>query len=86
MGRCGQSLSRAGLFATPRTVARQAPLSMGFTRQGYWSGFPLRNLHKTNIWNRTESKTSPHVCGQVIFDKSTKTISWGKNSLSKKRY
>ena len=26
------------LFATPWTVARQAPLSVGFSRQGYWSG------------------------------------------------
>ena len=26
--------------ATPRTVARQAPLSMGFSRQEYWSGLP----------------------------------------------
>ena len=25
---------------TPWTVARQAPLSMGFSRQGYWSGLP----------------------------------------------
>ena len=28
-------------LATPRTVACQAPLSMGFTRQEYWSGFPF---------------------------------------------
>ena len=28
------------LCATPRTVARQAPLSMGFSRQEYWSGLP----------------------------------------------
>ena len=28
-------------FATPRTVAHQAPLSMGFPRQGYWSGLPF---------------------------------------------
>ena len=28
-------------FATPWTVARQAPLSMGFSRQEYWSGFPF---------------------------------------------
>ena len=28
------------LFATPWTVARQTPLSMGFSRQGYWSGLP----------------------------------------------
>ena len=27
--------------ATPRTVARQAPLSMGFSRQEYWSGLPF---------------------------------------------
>ena len=27
--------------ATPRTVAHQAPLSMGFSRQEYWSGLPL---------------------------------------------
>ena len=29
------------LFATPWTVACQAPLSMGFSRQNYWSGLPL---------------------------------------------
>ena len=28
------------LFSTPWTVACQAPLSMGFSRQEYWSGFP----------------------------------------------
>ena len=28
-------------FATPWTVARQAPLSMGFPRQEYWSGLPF---------------------------------------------
>ena len=27
--------------ATPRTVARQAPLSMGFLRREYWSGLPF---------------------------------------------
>ena len=30
--------SHVGLFATPWTVARQVPLSMGFSRQEYWSG------------------------------------------------
>ena len=37
---CVKSLSLIRLFATPWTVARQAPLSMGFSRQEYWSGFP----------------------------------------------
>ena len=34
-------LSRVRLFATPWTVARQAPLSKGFSRQGNWSGLPF---------------------------------------------
>ena len=29
------------LFATPRTAAHQAPLSMGFSRREYWSGLPF---------------------------------------------
>ena len=33
-----KSLSRVQLFATPWTVAYQAPPSMGFSRQEYWSG------------------------------------------------
>ena len=35
---CAKSLSRARLFATPWTVVHQAPLSMGFSRQDYWTG------------------------------------------------
>ena len=38
---CVKSLSCVQLFATPWTVARQAPLSMGFSRQEYWSGLPF---------------------------------------------
>ena len=34
-------LSRVQLFATPWTVAPQAPLSMEFSRQEYWSGLPF---------------------------------------------
>ena len=36
-----KSLSCVQLFATPWTVAYQAPLSMGFSRQEYWSGLPF---------------------------------------------
>ena len=36
-----KSLSRVQLFATSWTVAHQAPLSMGFSRQEYWSGLPF---------------------------------------------
>ena len=36
-----KSLSRVRLFATPWTVAYQAPPSTGFSRQEYWSGLPF---------------------------------------------
>ena len=36
-----KSLSRVRLLATPWTAAHQAPPSMGFSRQKYWSGVPL---------------------------------------------
>ena len=37
----GKSLSHVRPSATPRTAAFQAPPSMGFSRQEYWSGVPL---------------------------------------------
>ena len=40
-----KSLSRVRLFATPWTAAYQAPPSMGFSRQEYWSGVPLPSPH-----------------------------------------
>ena len=36
-----KSLSHIGLLATPWTAAYQAPPSIGFSRQEYWSGVPL---------------------------------------------
>ena len=36
-----KSLSRVRLFASPWTVAYQAPPSMGFSRQGYWNELPF---------------------------------------------
>ena len=39
-----KSLSHIQLFTTPWTAAYQAPLSMGFSRQEYWSGVPLRSI------------------------------------------
>ena len=40
-----KSLSRVQLLVTPWTAAYQAPLSMGFSRQEYWSEVPLPSLH-----------------------------------------
>ena len=36
-----RALSRIRLFETPWTINRQAPLSMKFSRQEYWSGLPF---------------------------------------------
>ena len=46
-------LSLVGLFATPWTAAYQASLSMGFSRQEYWSGVPLPSpiIDLNNTWN-----------------------------------
>ena len=50
-----KSLSHVRLFATPWTAAYQAPPSMGFSRQEYWSGVPLPSPMD---WNRgSKNKT-----------------------------
>ena len=41
-----QSLSHIWLSVVPWTVARQAPLSKGFSRQEYWSGLTLPSLNE----------------------------------------
>ena len=41
-----KSLSRVGLLVTPWTAAYQAPPSMGFSKQEYWSGVPLPSPEK----------------------------------------
>ena len=59
---CAQLLSCVGLFATPWTVACQAPLSKGFSRQEYWSGLPfptLGDLPDSGI--EPESPVSPEL-------------------------
>ena len=48
---CAYTLSRVQLFAILWTVAHQAPLSMEFSRQEYWSGlpFPSPDLYKSPL-------------------------------------
>ena len=50
-----QVLSRVWLFATLWTVARQAPLSMGLSRQEHWSGLPSSSRGSSQPRNRTLS-------------------------------
>ena len=52
-------LSRVRLLVTPWTAAYQAPLSMGFSRQEYWSGVPL---------------PSPSCAQQMLFESVNKYL------------
>ena len=53
-----KSLSPARFLATPWTAAYQAPLSMGFSRQEYWSGVPLPSLDiKVYLKRHTHPRT-----------------------------
>ena len=70
---CAQLLSRVWLFVTPWTVARQGPLSMGFSRQEYWSGLPFPppgDLPEPRI--KPISRASPTVAGGVFSTSGTK--------------
>ena len=47
-----KSLSHVRLLATPWTAAYQAPLSVGFSRQEYWSGVPLPSPRIDDRWSK----------------------------------
>ena len=47
------------LCATPLTAAHQAPLSLGFSRQGHWSGLPFPSpMHESEKWEWSRSVVS----------------------------
>ena len=48
-----KALSRVRLLATPWIAAYQAPPSMGFSRQEYWSGVPLLSPYIFTNYNNT---------------------------------
>ena len=61
---CAKSLQLCPTFVTPWIVARQAPLSIGFSGQEYWSGLPFPlpgDLPNPGIEPR--SLTSPALAG-----------------------
>ena len=69
---CTQSLHRVQLFETPWTVAYQAPLSMGFSRQEYWTGLPFlptRGLLNPGI--EPPSLASPLLAGGILYYRTT---------------
>ena len=60
------------LFVTPRTVARQASVSMGFSRQEYWSGLPCPppgDLPDPGL--EPVSPSSPAMAGRLFTTRAT---------------
>ena len=76
-------LSCVQLFVTPWSVARQAPLSLGFFRQEYWSGLlcpPPGNIPDPGIL--PTSLTSPALAGGFF----TASATWQPNSVDTRLY
>ena len=72
-------LSRVWLYVTPGTVACQAPLSMGFSRQEYWSGLPFPypgDLPDSGI----EPRSLLH-CRQILYHLSYGEVHKGTSVL-----
>ena len=65
-----KSLSRVWLFATPWTAAYQAPLSMGFSRQEYWSGLLFQYLQNTLCSREFPLSTLPECSGGTVLHKT----------------
>ena len=61
-----KSLSHARLLATPWTSAYQAPLSVGFSRQEYWSGVPLPCLRRESV--KRSNLVVQHWRGPLVID------------------
>ena len=85
-----KSLSCVWLFVTPWTVAGQAPPSMGYSRQEYWSGLPFpspRDLPDTgiqprswalqadfNIWATREAQECSNYCTTALISHTSKVM------------
>ena len=56
----GKLLSRVWLFTAPWTAAYQAPPSMGFSRQEYWSGMPLPS--QIYMYSIRQKRVVQYIC------------------------
>ena len=55
--------SRVQLYATPQTAVHQAPLSLGFSRQEHWSGFPFPSpVRESEVIQSCPTRSNPMDC------------------------
>ena len=71
-----QSLRCVRLFVTPWTIAHQGPLSMGFSRQEYWSGLPFP---PPGDLPNPGSKLSLLHCRHILYLGATREAPMGKS-------
>ena len=76
--RCVPGLfSRVRLFANPWTVARQDPLSMGFSRHEYWSGLPCPSPGDLPNPGTEPTSLEPPALAGGFFTTGTTWAAWG---------
>ena len=73
-----KSLSHVRLFTTLWTVVCQAPLSMGFSRQEYWSGLPCPLPGDLPDWG---TETLTHVSPVLAGGSFTTSATWGAHNI-----
>ena len=76
------------LYVTPQTEAHQAPLSLGFSRQEYWSGLPIPSpMHESEVAQSCPTLSNPMDCslrGSSIHGISqARVLEWGAIAFSK---
>ena len=76
-------ISYVQLFVTPWTVAHQASLSMGFSRQEYWSGLPFPS--PGDLPNPGTEPASPALAGGVFTIWATREVQNLRNLKKQKR-
>jgi len=77
-----KSLSSVPLFVTPWMVACQAPPSMGFSRQEYWSGLPfLSTGHLPDLGIKPGSPTLQQTLPFELPGNPTKSVVKVKGSI-----
>ena len=77
---CAQSIHSCLTLMTPWTVAHRAPLSMGFSRQKYWSGWPF--LFPGDLPNSRIKPESPASQRQIFYPLRHQGSLLRKNSFS----
>ena len=90
-----KSLSRVRFLATPWTAAYQAPLSMGFSGQEYWSGVPLpspfvfyrvgqkaRSGFSVKILQKKRTNFWPNHCYAPLRTQGPGSVCWLPRGLS----